>query len=95
MRGQGCPPVPVRRTCRGFLSIGSGGAFMLKMSVFGKESIIFMVFDYFIEIKSGFFVLKEWIDVKLKWNPDDYGGIKVIRVPSDSLWTPDIVLFDK
>uniref|UniRef100_A0A4X1UX52 Neurotransmitter-gated ion-channel ligand-binding domain-containing protein n=1 Tax=Sus scrofa TaxID=9823 RepID=A0A4X1UX52_PIG len=37
---------------------------------------------------------QEWIDVKLKWNPDDYGGIKVIRVPSDSLWTPDIVLFD-
>lgn len=38
---------------------------------------------------------QEWTDVKLRWNPDDYGGIKVIRVPSDSLWTPDIVLFDK
>ncbi|XP_058150571.1 neuronal acetylcholine receptor subunit alpha-5 isoform X2 [Dasypus novemcinctus] len=37
---------------------------------------------------------QEWIDVKLRWNPDDYGGIKVIRVPSDSLWSPDIVLFD-
>ncbi|XP_027258715.1 neuronal acetylcholine receptor subunit alpha-5 [Cricetulus griseus] len=37
---------------------------------------------------------QEWIDVKLRWNPDDYGGIKMIRVPSDSLWIPDIVLFD-
>uniref|UniRef100_F6PSN4 Neuronal acetylcholine receptor subunit alpha-5 n=3 Tax=Callithrix jacchus TaxID=9483 RepID=F6PSN4_CALJA len=37
---------------------------------------------------------QEWIDVKLRWNPEDYGGIKVIRVPSDSVWTPDIVLFD-
>ncbi|GAB5572075.1 neuronal acetylcholine receptor subunit alpha-5 [Prionailurus iriomotensis] len=37
---------------------------------------------------------REWIDVKLRWRPGDYGGIKVIRVPSDSLWTPDIVLFD-
>ncbi|XP_054444264.1 neuronal acetylcholine receptor subunit alpha-5 isoform X3 [Pteronotus mesoamericanus] len=37
---------------------------------------------------------QEWKDVKLRWNPDDYGGIRVIRVPSDSLWTPDIVLFD-
>ncbi|XP_006871000.1 PREDICTED: neuronal acetylcholine receptor subunit alpha-5 [Chrysochloris asiatica] len=37
---------------------------------------------------------QEWIDVKLRWSPMDYGGIKVIRVPSDSLWTPDIVLFD-
>lgn len=35
------------------------------------------------------------MDVKLRWNPDDYGGIKIIRVPSDSLWIPDIVLFDK
>ncbi|XP_043346137.1 neuronal acetylcholine receptor subunit alpha-5 isoform X3 [Cervus canadensis] len=38
---------------------------------------------------------QEWIDVKLRWNPDDYGGIKLIRVPSNSLWIPDIVLFDK
>ncbi|XP_077934905.1 neuronal acetylcholine receptor subunit alpha-5 isoform X2 [Halichoerus grypus] len=37
---------------------------------------------------------QEWTDVKLRWRPEDYGGIKVIRVPSDSLWTPDIVLFD-
>ncbi|CAD7669023.1 unnamed protein product [Nyctereutes procyonoides] len=37
---------------------------------------------------------QEWTDVKLRWRPGDYGGIKVIRVPSDSLWTPDIVLFD-
>ncbi|XP_042553649.1 neuronal acetylcholine receptor subunit alpha-5 isoform X2 [Dipodomys spectabilis] len=37
---------------------------------------------------------QEWVDAKLRWNPADYGGIKVIRVPSDSLWIPDIVLFD-
>ncbi|XP_072484721.1 neuronal acetylcholine receptor subunit alpha-5 isoform X2 [Notamacropus eugenii] len=37
---------------------------------------------------------QEWVDVKLRWNPDDYAGIKAIRVPSDSIWTPDIVLFD-
>ncbi|XP_014305555.1 neuronal acetylcholine receptor subunit alpha-5-like, partial [Myotis lucifugus] len=37
---------------------------------------------------------QEWRDVKLRWNPEDYGGIRAIRVPSDALWTPDIVLFD-
>ncbi|XP_048225040.1 neuronal acetylcholine receptor subunit alpha-5-like [Perognathus longimembris pacificus] len=37
---------------------------------------------------------QEWTDAKLRWNPADYGGIAAIRVPSDSLWTPDIVLFD-
>ncbi|XP_068616745.1 neuronal acetylcholine receptor subunit alpha-5 [Brachionichthys hirsutus] len=37
---------------------------------------------------------QEWIDMKLRWNPDDFLGITVIRVPSDRLWLPDIVLYD-
>ncbi|XP_077131534.1 neuronal acetylcholine receptor subunit beta-3 isoform X2 [Ranitomeya variabilis] len=36
----------------------------------------------------------EWMDLKLQWNPKDYGGINYIRVPSESLWLPDIVLFE-
>ncbi|KAK6476663.1 neuronal acetylcholine receptor subunit alpha-5-like [Huso huso] len=35
-----------------------------------------------------------WVDVKLRWNPDDYLGITSIRVPSDTIWIPDIVLYD-
>lgn len=37
---------------------------------------------------------QEWTDYKLRWNPDDYGGIHSIKVPSESLWLPDIVLFE-
>ncbi|KAM9069130.1 neuronal acetylcholine receptor subunit beta-3 isoform 3-T3 [Sarcophilus harrisii] len=37
---------------------------------------------------------QEWIDHKLRWNPDEYGGISSIKVPSESLWLPDIVLFE-
>ncbi|CAI9558963.1 unnamed protein product [Staurois parvus] len=37
---------------------------------------------------------QEWVDLKLRWNPKDYGGITYIRVPSESLWLPDIVLFE-
>ncbi|XP_012331412.2 neuronal acetylcholine receptor subunit beta-3 [Aotus nancymaae] len=37
---------------------------------------------------------QEWTDHKLRWNPDDYGGIHSIKVPSESLWLPDIVLFE-
>ncbi|XP_010877185.1 neuronal acetylcholine receptor subunit alpha-5 isoform X1 [Esox lucius] len=37
---------------------------------------------------------QEWVDMKLRWNPDDYLGITTIRVPSDSIWIPDIVLYD-
>ncbi|XP_056134158.1 neuronal acetylcholine receptor subunit alpha-5 [Lampris incognitus] len=37
---------------------------------------------------------QEWVDMKLRWNPDDYLGITAIRVPSDTIWIPDIVLYD-
>ncbi|XP_023675511.1 neuronal acetylcholine receptor subunit alpha-5 [Paramormyrops kingsleyae] len=37
---------------------------------------------------------QEWVDMKLRWNPDDFLGITSIRVPSDSIWVPDIVLYD-
>ncbi|XP_019296205.2 neuronal acetylcholine receptor subunit beta-3 isoform X3 [Panthera pardus] len=37
---------------------------------------------------------QEWTDHKLRWNPDEYGGIRSIKVPSESLWLPDIVLFE-
>lgn len=40
-------------------------------------------------------VVQEWIDYKLRWNPDKYGGITSIRVPSENLWLPDIVLYEK
>ena len=39
--------------------------------------------------------LQEWVDVKLKWDPNDYGGITSIRVPSETIWLPDIVLYEK
>ncbi|XP_051580610.1 neuronal acetylcholine receptor subunit alpha-5-like isoform X3 [Myxocyprinus asiaticus] len=37
---------------------------------------------------------QEWKDMKLQWNPVHYLGITSIRVPSDSIWIPDIVLYD-
>ncbi|XP_043915085.1 neuronal acetylcholine receptor subunit beta-3-like [Protopterus annectens] len=37
---------------------------------------------------------QEWTDNKLRWNPDNHGGITSIRVPSESIWLPDIVLYE-
>ncbi|KAM9847980.1 acetylcholine receptor subunit alpha [Aulostomus maculatus] len=37
---------------------------------------------------------QEWIDVNLQWNPNDYGGIKKIRIPSTDIWKPDLVLYN-
>ncbi|KAG7467999.1 hypothetical protein MATL_G00138130 [Megalops atlanticus] len=35
-----------------------------------------------------------WNDYKLKWDPKDYGGVEFIRVPSNRIWKPDIVLYN-
>ncbi|XP_033840604.2 neuronal acetylcholine receptor subunit alpha-5 [Periophthalmus magnuspinnatus] len=37
---------------------------------------------------------QEWTDMKLRWNPEDYLGITTVRVPSDRIWLPDVVLYD-
>uniref|UniRef100_A0A3Q3FR77 Cholinergic receptor nicotinic alpha 1 subunit n=1 Tax=Labrus bergylta TaxID=56723 RepID=A0A3Q3FR77_9LABR len=37
---------------------------------------------------------QKWKDVNLIWNPEDYGGIKKIRVPSTDIWRPDLVLYN-
>lgn len=58
--------------------------------------IIFMCPKYI----SGFyckfpFLYQIWNDYKLKWNPKDFGGVEFIRVPSNRIWKPDIVLYNK
>ncbi|XP_020384571.1 acetylcholine receptor subunit alpha [Rhincodon typus] len=37
---------------------------------------------------------QQWVDVKLRWKPDDYGGVKKIRLPASDIWLPDIVLYN-
>ncbi|PRD36557.1 UNVERIFIED_CONTAM: nAChRbeta1 [Trichonephila clavipes] len=45
--------------------------------------------DFKVEIR------KTWMDYQLVWDPADYGGINVLRLPPDKVWKPDIVLFNK
>ncbi|RWS29290.1 acetylcholine receptor subunit alpha-like protein [Leptotrombidium deliense] len=35
-----------------------------------------------------------WNDYKLQWDPNEYGGIQVMHVPSHQIWKPDIVLYN-
>ncbi|CAM4750927.1 unnamed protein product [Rotaria magnacalcarata] len=42
---------------------------------------------------SGWLVF-EWFDYNLQWNPDDYGGISTVRIPCERLWTPDVFLYN-
>lgn len=37
---------------------------------------------------------QEWVDERLRWNPEDYGNLTILRMPCDKLWLPDIVLYN-
>nr|XP_026268551.1 acetylcholine receptor subunit gamma isoform X2 [Urocitellus parryii] len=37
----------------------------------------------------------QWCDYRLRWDPQNYGGLWVLRVPSTMVWRPDIVLENK
>lgn len=39
-------------------------------------------------------VPQRWFDYKLRWEPDEYGGVEMLYIPSENIWTPDIVLFN-
>ncbi|XP_066906179.1 acetylcholine receptor subunit alpha-like [Halyomorpha halys] len=39
-------------------------------------------------------VEQSWNDYKLRWEPKEYGGVKMLHVPSDHIWRPDIVLYN-
>lgn len=38
--------------------------------------------------------LQKWFDYKLQWNPEEYGGVEMLYVPSEHIWLPDIVLYN-
>ncbi|GAU90628.1 hypothetical protein RvY_03018-3 [Ramazzottius varieornatus] len=46
-------------------------------------------------ITTNVIVRQSWVDYKLAWHPDNYGGIEQMDVLSNSIWTPDIVLYNK
>lgn len=41
------------------------------------------------------YIYQEWNDVSLQWDPKEYGGIRTLELPSENIWLPDIVLFNK
>lgn len=45
-------------------------------------------------LKSNVWLRMEWHDYQLTWEPAEHAGITVIRMKSEFVWKPDIVLFN-
>ena len=37
----------------------------------------------------------KWTDKELTWKPSDFGNVSNIKVNYDSIWTPDITLYNR
>ena len=38
------------------------------------------------------FSLKNWVDERLVWNPDEYDDIQFLTANAKSIWTPMLIL---
>ncbi|KAJ6217019.1 hypothetical protein RDWZM_008176 [Blomia tropicalis] len=45
-------------------------------------------------MSTNMWVTQEWTDYKLKWDPEEYGGVSQLYVPAEQIWLPDIVLYN-
>ncbi|KAL6724582.1 hypothetical protein Aduo_019460 [Ancylostoma duodenale] len=40
------------------------------------------------------YVVEEWEDPTLSWDPTNFSGLRVTWLPEDSIWIPDIIVFN-
>ncbi|GAB1606925.1 neuronal acetylcholine receptor subunit alpha-5-like [Argonauta hians] len=50
--------------------------------------------EYNNKFKINGFFYKFWTDFRMKWDPEEYDGRTMIRVPAKLIWTPDVVLYN-
>ena len=36
-----------------------------------------------------------WYDEFFTWDPDDYGGLRIVTLNSDVIWTPTLVIYNR
>jgi len=66
------------------LSVGFQQAMIQVISISEREQLM----------KTNNWLRFEWMDMQLTWDPADYGGVDVLRIPSDEVWSPEIVLLN-
>ncbi|CAM1330620.1 CHRNA7 (predicted) [Pycnogonum litorale] len=45
-------------------------------------------------VTSNVWLQLDWVDVNLRWNESEYGGIKDLRIPPAKIWTPDVLMYN-
>jgi len=45
-------------------------------------------------LNARFWQYLSWTDSRLAWDPEDYGDVKELSVPTDRIWVPDITMYN-
>ena len=66
----------------------------------GYKMMANMIINFFQNLRNqimttNLWVEQFWFDYKMRWDPAEYGGVDMLHVPSDHIWRPDIVLYNK
>ncbi|KAK6059819.1 hypothetical protein COOONC_02528, partial [Cooperia oncophora] len=40
------------------------------------------------------YVVEEWEDATLSWDPTNFSGLRVTWLPEEAIWVPDIIVFN-
>ncbi|KAF8764303.1 Neuronal acetylcholine receptor subunit like protein [Argiope bruennichi] len=46
------------------------------------------------QIISNIWLKLEWVDVNLRWNASEFGGIQDLRIPPHKIWKPDVLMYN-
>ena len=73
---------------------------LLILSIASEESFLFLVLCYSDEKTcppsfNSLYFHKEWTDNNLRWNESEYGNVSDLRFPPSTIWTPDILMYNR
>jgi len=60
------------------------GATLLDLHVLEKEDAL----------ETHIWLTYNWTDQRLTWNPEEYGGVEIMRLKSGQVWKPDVTLYN-
>jgi len=61
---------------------------------FGVTLIDLHVLETENAVESYVWLVQNWTDARLKWNPEEYGGTELVRLESNKIWKPDFTLYN-
>ena len=67
----------------------------ISMTLGKNKAFLFAVQIRRNHLEQKYVLFQEWKDYKFKWDPSEYGGVTEIYVPSEHIWLPDIILYNK